>query len=303
MNMRTRWRDDFVRYAEAERRLSPNTVDGYRRDLDQFAEFLDGYHASRDWRWAALDRVAIRSFLGALEGRGLRRASIQRKLAAIRAFYAFLHRTDRIVANPARLVRAPRRERPLPGFLTEEAAATLLDGIAECAEAGGTAIELRRWALLELLYSCGIRLAEVHGLDRNTVDLMAGQVRVTGKGGVERIVPLGRPASTAVRAYLETRPEVETDALFLSSRGSRLSRRQIQRDVTRVLGSVADGERLSAHSLRHTFATHLLNRGADLVSVKEMLGHASLTTTRIYTHTSIERLKRVHAQAHPRGGE
>lgn len=303
MNMRTRWRDDFVRYAEAERRLSPNTVDGYRRDLDQFAEFLDGYHASRDWRWAALDRVAIRSFLGALEGRGLRRASIQRKLAAIRAFYAFLHRTDRIVANPARLVRAPRRERPLPGFLTEEAAATLFDGIAECAEAGGTAIELRRWALLELLYSCGIRLAEVHGLDRNTVDLMAGQVRVTGKGGVERIVPLGRPASTAVRAYLETRPEVETDALFLSSRGSRLSRRQIQRDVTRVLGSVADGERLSAHSLRHTFATHLLNRGADLVSVKEMLGHASLTTTRIYTHTSIERLKRVHAQAHPRGGE
>jgi len=297
------WREDFLRYAEAERRLSPNTVDGYRRDLAQFVEFLDGYYASEDWGWATLDRVAIRSFLGALEGRGLRRASIRRKLAAIRAFYAFLHRTDRILANPARLVRAPKRERTLPGFLTEEGAATLLDGIAERAEGGGGAIELRRWALLELLYSSGLRLAEIQRLDRNAIDLREGQVRVTGKGDVERIVPVGRRAATAVRAYLEVRPEAETDALFLSARGSRLSRRQIQRDVSRVLEGVADGERLSTHSLRHTFATHLLDRGADLVSVKELLGHASLTTTRIYTHTSVERLKRVHANAHPRGGE
>jgi len=214
-------------------------VDGYRRDLKQFAEFLDGYYAATDWTWAAMDRVAIRSFLGELEARGLRRTSIRRKLSAIRAFYAFLHRTERISANPARLVRAPARERTLPGFLTEDGAAALLDGIAARAGAGGEAIELRRWALLELLYSSGLRLAEVQGLDRSAIDLRGGQVRVTGKGGIQRIVPVGRRAARAVRAYLALRAEVESDALFLSNRGSRLSRRQIQRDVTRALEGVS----------------------------------------------------------------
>jgi integrase/recombinase XerC len=161
---------------------------------------------------------------------------------------------------------------------------------------------MRRRALLELLYSSGLRLAEIQGLDRPDIDLETGQVRVLGKGNAERIVPVGRRACHAVSAYLIRRPDTATEALFLSSRGTRLSRRQIQRDVTGALKTVADGERLSTHSLRHTFATHLLDRGADLVSVKELLGHASLTTTRIYTHTSIDRLKRVHAEAHPRGG-
>lgn len=301
--MTSGWRADFLRYAASERRLSPNTIDGYRRDLAQFATFLDEYNGGAGWSWDGLDRLTIRSFLGALESRGLARSSVQRKLAAIRAFYAFLHRTGRVDANPAKLVRAPRRERPLPGFLTEDSAETLFEAVAASALEDGGFLALRRRALLELLYSCGFRLAEVQGLDRSAIDLTGGQARVVGKGRVERVVPVGRRALSALRDYLRVRPAADSDAVFVSSRGSRLSRRQIQRDVTGTLDAVADGERLSTHSLRHTFATHLLDRGADLVSVKELLGHASLTTTRIYTHTSVERLKQVHARAHPRGGE
>jgi integrase/recombinase XerC len=303
MTSRIEWAEDFLRYAGKERRLSTNTIDGYARDLAQFADFLDGYVGSASWDWREVERLWIRSFLGSLETQGLRRSSVQRKLAAIRAFFAFLHRNERIEANPARLVRAPKRERTLPGFLTEEGAAALFESVAATAAAEGGFLPVRRWALLELFYSCGLRLAEVQGLDRSAIDLEVGQVRVRGKGSVERIVPVGSRAREAISAYLLLRPDTRTDALFVSSRGSRLSRRQIQRDVTGVLNAVADGERLSTHSLRHTFATHLLDRGADLVSVKELLGHASLTTTRVYTHTSVERLKRVHAEAHPRGGE
>ncbi len=299
---RIAWVEDFLRYAGKERRLSANTIDGYGRDLRQFADFLERHLAAVDWGWRDIDRVSIRSFLGSLESQGLKRSSIQRKLAAVRAFYAFLHRSGRIELNPARLVRAPRRERSLPGFLTEEGASTLFDMIDRQAEDDGGVLPMRRRALLELLYSSGLRLAEIQGLDRPDIDLETGQVRVLGKGNAERIVPVGRRACHAVSAYLIRRPDTATEALFLSSRGTRLSRRQIQRDVTGALKTVADGERLSTHSLRHTFATHLLDRGADLVSVKELLGHASLTTTRIYTHTSIDRLKRVHAEAHPRGG-
>ncbi len=315
MSARTEWVDDFLRYAEHERRLSPHTTSAYRRDVRQFAAFLDGYLGTAEWGWGQVDRLAIRSFLGALEKDGLRRASIQRKLSALRAFYAFLHRTDRVSSSPARLVRAPRRERPLPGYLTEEGADDLCARLAELARLEGGFLPLRRWALLELLYSCGIRLAEVQGLDVLDVDLRRREARVLGKGRKERVVPLGRGAVEAIEAYLPSRSEIlrtrprdagrpsGTRALFLSMRGARLSKRQIQRDVTAALRSVSEGERLSTHSLRHSFATHLLDRGADLVSVKELLGHASLSTTRIYTHTSVERLKRVHARAHPRGGD
>jgi len=301
--VRDGWVADFLRYAEHERRLSPNTVVAYRRDLEQFSVFLTGSEGTEGWDWAAVDRLSIRSFMGELEGRGLKRSSIQRKLAAVRAFFAFLNRTGRLATSPARLVRSPRRNQTLPGFLSEEKARELLDRVGEVATDGGDFLALRRWALLELLYSCGLRLAEVHGLDLGAVDTGGQQLRALGKGGKERIVPLGSGAVRAVEAYLEVRPRAGTRALLVSSRGSRLSRRQIQRDVTAALATVADGERLSTHSLRHTFATHLLDRGADLVSVKEMLGHASLSTTRIYTHTSVDRLKRVHSRAHPRGGE
>lgn len=303
MTRTSQWVEDYLRYAAHERRLSRNTIDGYRRDLDQFARFLDEARGSTDWLWADVDRRSIRSFMGSLESKGLKRSSVQRKLAAVRAFFGFLHRTGRLESNPAALVRSPKRDRSLPGFLTEDGARGLMESVGARARDESGVLSLRRWALLELLYSCGLRLAEVQGLDRASFDASGRQLRVVGKGGVERIVPVGERARVAVAAYLRTRPDADTDALFLSIRGGRLSRRQIQRDVTGALASVADGERLTTHSLRHTFATHLLDRGADLVSVKELLGHASLTTTRMYTHTSVDRLKRVHARAHPRGGE
>ena len=304
---RAAWVRDFLRNASAERRLSDHTVAGYRRDLAQFDAFVSGYEGTTDWGWGDVDRLSIRSFMGALERSGLKRSSIGRKLAAVRAFYAFLQRTDRVDASPARLVRAPRRARDLPSFLNEDQARDLLDAAGEAARRDGSALALRRWALLELLYSCGLRLAEAHALDAADVDPGTGQLRATGKGGKERIVPLGRPAAEALRLYLASRPagaataSDATDAVFLSTRGARLSRRQMQRDISAQLAGVADGERLTPHSLRHSFATHLLDRGADLVSVKEMLGHASLSTTRIYTHTSVDRLRRVHSRAHPRG--
>lgn len=328
---------DFLRYAEKERMLSPNTVEAYGRDLRDFASFLGGYLGSGGWSWPDVDRLAVRSFLGALEERGLARSTMGRKLSAVRVFFRFLHRTERVEANPARHVRTPRKERSLPGYLSADQAGELFDLLRRRAESGGGFVALRNRALLEVLYSCGLRLAEVRALDVPDVDLAAGRARVWGKGEKERIVPLGGAARRAVRAYLPARAELlrekRADAgpggpppgaaargegdggppagagpagglpptpLFVSVRGGRLSRRQIQRVVRRLLEAVARGEGLSTHALRHSFATHMLDGGADLTAVKELLGHASLSTTRVYTHTSRERLKEVYRQAHPR---
>lgn len=330
--------DDFLRYVGDERRLSPRTVEAYGRDLEQFSDFLDGWLGSDDWSWTDVDRLAVRSYLGELDGRGLKRSTMGRKLSAVRVFFRFLHRTERVEANPARHVRTPPAERTLPGYLSAEQADDLFELLRRRADADGGFLALRDRALVEVIYSCGLRLAEVRGLDLPDVDLASGQVRVTGKGDRERIVPLGRQARAAVRAYLPARAKLlrkrrdgaatgvgeppggragaevgsgpagsgasaDDDArlaLFLSTRGRRLSRRQTQRSVTGLLDAVAEGEGLSAHALRHTFATHMVDQGADLTAVKELLGHASLSTTRVYTHTSRERLRRVYRQAHPR---
>lgn len=317
---------DFLRYVEKERMLSPHTVDGYRRDLAAFTEFLDGYLGSLSWTWEDVDRLSVRGFLGELDRRGLARSTMARKLSAVRSFFAFLHRNGIVEASPARSVRSPSRERDLPGYLSAEQVERLFGLLRERAEADGGFLALRDRALVEILYSCGLRLAEVQQLDLQDVDLSARRVRVLGKGRKERIVPLGGPAASALRAWLPARSarlaELEGGApdrapkpedgrrsgsvprlpVFISVRGDRLSRRQIQRAVGGLLDAVAEGEDLSTHALRHSFATHMLDRGADLLAVKELLGHASLSTTRIYTHTSRERLKRVYRQAHPRAG-
>jgi integrase/recombinase XerC len=320
MSDRLAWLADFLRYAEKERLLSPHTVAAYRRDLLQLHRFFIDYYASEDWNWGEVDRLAIRSFLGSLEARALKRSTISRKLSAVRAFYAFLHRTERVSTNPARRVRGPRRERSLPGYLSEDRTEKMFEWLRLRAGADEGFVSLRNRALMELIYSCGLRLAEVQQLDLQDLDLRQGQVRVLGKGGKERIVPVGRDAAGALQRYLSCRRESgicdrEPDEsrggrgaarqvpVFLSTRGRRLSRRQIQRAVSRILAAASGGEKLSTHALRHSFATHLLDRGADLIAVKEMLGHASLSTTRIYTHTSVDRLRRVYQQTHPRAGE
>jgi integrase/recombinase XerC len=299
--------DDFLRYVAHERQLSPQTVRAYTDDLAEFADFLSRYYGSPEWDWAGVDRLAIRGFMGdCATRRGLAKSSIARKVSAIRSFYRYLHVEERVGANPARAVRSPKRDKTLPGFLTrEQMEAVFAD--AEVRAGDGRFHGMRNLAIVELFYSTGMRLSELQSLTVDQLDLVSERVRVMGKGRKERIVPVGRLAVRALRHYYEARTLVmaastrgDRRAIFVGQTGKRLTVRQIQNIVGAFLKQVADDHGLSTHSLRHTFATHLLDSGADLMAVKELLGHASLSTTQIYTHTSKERLKKVYRQAHPR---
>jgi integrase/recombinase XerC len=297
---------EYLRGIEHGRQLSPNTVAAYRRDLYEFAAFLDRYFNGADWTWDGVDRLALRGFLGELSRRGLARRSITRKMSAVRSFFRHLHREDLVEANPARAVRSPKIEKTLPSWLTRLEVDRMFD-IAEHGSADNTFRGTRDHAIVELFYATGIRLSELASLDIGSVDLVSEQARVLGKGRKERIVPIGGPAVAALRRHelrrreiLNRNPAGDRKALFLSQRGRRLSTRQIQNIVRGLLDSVADDAGLSTHSLRHSFATHLLDAGADLLAVKELLGHVSLSTTRIYTHIAKDRLKKVYDQAHPR---
>lgn len=296
--------EDFLRHLADERQLAPNTLKAYRRDLSQLEEFLDEYLGRESWRWGdpEVDRLALRSFLGWLGRKGLAKRSVARKLAAARTFFSFMHLEERIPANPGRTVRAPKLEKRLPGHLSASDVDTVF-GYAESRASENTLQGTRALVILELLYGSGLRLAELHGLDRSAVDRRTGQVRVLGKGSKERIVPVTASALRAIGRYEPRRQEVaprEEDALLVNADGGRLSRRSIQAAVRDALEQAAGARGLSSHALRHSFATHLMEAGADLLAVKELLGHVSLSTTQIYTHTSKERLLRVYRDAHPR---
>jgi len=299
--------DDFLRWIAHERQLSPQTVRAYTDDLGELQAFLDRYYGSGEWTWGGVDRLAIRSFMGDLATRkGNAKSSIARKLSAVRSFYRFLHVEERVDANPAKAVRTPKKDRTLPGFLTREQ----MDAIfadAEVRAGDGGFHGMRNLAIVELFYSTGMRLSELQGLNLEHVDIVSERVKVMGKGRKERIVPMGRLAVRALRHYYEGRTLVLAEstrgdrrAVFIGQTGKRLTVRAIQNIVKAFLKQVGDENGLSTHSLRHTFATHLLDGGAELMAVKELLGHASLSTTQIYTHTSKERLKQVYRQAHPR---
>jgi integrase/recombinase XerC len=299
---------DFLRHLADERQLSPNTVTAYRRDLADLTDFLTRYWGTPEWEWRTVDRLTLRSFMGALSRKGLARRTIGRKVSAIRTFFRFLHLEERLAKNPTRALRSPKAEKRLPGHLGHGDVQALFD-VAEARASENTLAGTRDLVILELLYGSGLRLAELHRLDLPRLDLVGEQVKVEGKGRKERIVPLTRAAITAVRRYEPRRDEAlalgagtasDRRALLLGPSGRRLSRRGIQRAVQRLLEAAGRGEELSVHSLRHTFATHLMDGGADLMAVKELLGHASLSTTQIYTHTSKERLKQVYRDAHPR---
>ncbi len=296
----------YLRNIADGRQLSVHTVAAYRRDLLELSAFLDQYFHTESWDWAGVDRLALRGFLGQLARRRLSRRSIARKLSAARSFFRWLHREEFVEANPARAVRSPRLERTLPGWLTRSETDRLFE-VAENRSAENTFSGVRDHAMLELFYAAGLRLSELCALDTVDVDLVGDQVKVKGKGRKERIVPLGRAAVQALRRWEPRRAEAaaagdaaDRKALFLSAHGRRLSRRRVQAIVSERLHAASDDSKLSTHSLRHTFATHMLDEGADLLAVKELLGHASLSTTRIYSHTSRERLKRVYEKAHPR---
>lgn len=304
-------RDAFLRHLSDERQLSAHTVAAYERDLTELEAFLDDYLGRSGWAWEEVDRLALRAFLGWCRRRGRSRRTVARKLSAARTFFRFLHLEERVPANPTRGVRAPRVDRKLPGHLTPPDVRVVFE-VAEARAAENTLQGARDLLVLELLYGSGLRLSELHALDLDAIDRPRALVRVTGKGRKERIVPVTASALVALERYEPRRAEVrggpgarsgDGGAILLNARGGRLSRRSIQSTVTRCLEAAAGARGLSTHALRHSFATHLLEGGADLLAVKELLGHVSLSTTRIYTHTTRERLLRVYRDAHPRSGE
>lgn len=294
---------EFLRHLADERQLSPNTVRAYERDLGDLAEFLTGYYGTPDWRWSHVDRLTLRSFMGWGKRRGLARRTLARKLSAVRTFFRFLHLEGSLERNPARAIRGPRGGRRLPGHLAEAGIGRVF-AIAEADAAENTLKGTRTLLILELLYGSGLRLAELHGLDLGALDRVGDQVRVLGKGRKERIVPVTTPALTALRRYEPRREETGAPSgrgpLLVNPKGERLSRRSVQSSVRELLERAGESDGVSVHSLRHSFATHMLDGGADLMAVKELLGHVSLSTTQIYTHTSKERLRSVYRNAHPR---
>lgn len=302
--------DEFLEHLAKERDQSPHTIKAYRRDLTMFVEFANR-HGGGDWTWASVDRLTIRSFLGEFERRRLARRSAARALSALRSFFRYLQVHRGITNGVARAARIPKVAKRLPSYLRREQTEALFAASEERAKSGDFGA-VRDHAMLELFYSSGLRLSELAGADVGDLDLLSNRIRVRGKGRKERIVPVGRKAESALRDYLDQRDRlverVRGDrrapfqrALFLSPRGRRLSPRSVQRRIHGLYrGAGITGQRV--HSLRHTFATHLMDQGADLRAVQELLGHASLATTQVYTHTGIQRLKDVHRQAHPRGG-
>ena len=298
---------DFLTHLAKERDVSPNTVKAYGRDLRDFVRFLAGYYGTASWSWEGVDRLAMRGFLAQLARRGLSRRTMARTLSAVRSFYRFMHRNEVVDANPARSVSAPRLEKHLPGYL-DRAQIDLLFQMAEVRAWDGGFVDVRNLAILELFYSTGMRLSELQGLSRGDLDLVTQQVKVRGKGRKERIVPVGDHATRALRNYEAKRDELlrgvgavgDRNAYFLARTGKRIGVRAVQKAVSLFLDQIDEDAGLTVHSLRHTFATHLLDAGADLRVVQELLGHASISTTQIYTHTSVERLKQVYRKAHPR---
>jgi integrase/recombinase XerC len=294
-------RDGFLEYLSSERDYSPHTVAAYRRDVDEYLAFLAAYWNVAQPDLAQADPLTLRGFLGELSRRGAGRKTLGRKLSAIRSFYRYGMRVGALSANPARRVATPRTPRRLPKVLPERDLCRALDLLAE----GDGATARRDSAILELLYGEGIRLAELAGLRWPQVDLEERTLTVVGKGKRERRLPLGARAAQALRRLREEPPRPLAGAgsgPVIAGRGPGrpLSRRQLQRIVARVLRRLAEGSSVSPHALRHSFATHLLNAGADLMAVKELLGHASLSTTQTYTHVSRSHLKRIYQQAHPR---
>ena len=296
----------FLKHLESERRLSPRTVVSYRKDLEDLQRFLDDHYGGGEWGWGTLKRIDFRAFMGWCGRKRLTRRTVARKLSAIRTFFRFLHLEDRVPNDPVRTLRSPRIEKRLPGHATAGNIEAVFFG-AEAGAAGNTFRGTRNLVILELLYGSGLRLSELHGLDLSDLELGQEQAKVLGKGSKERLVPITGSARRAIGRYLPRRLEVgdgsfapDREALLLNPAGKRLSRRSIQTVVRRFLDDAAPGEGLSAHALRHSFATHLLDAGADLMAVKELLGHVSLSTTQVYTHTSKERLRQVYRSSHPR---
>lgn len=290
---------DFLDYLTYERNVSINTIGAYRDDLESFVGFLcnDYFTMGRDLvDLRSVDHLTIRAYLAHLARRKLARTSIARHLSALRTFFKYLMREGLAEVNPARGVATPKREKHLPSVMQTSEIALLLEQPDLSTNLG---IRDRAW--LELLYASGLRISELVGIDIDDIELRARLVKVRGKGSKERIVPFGSKAEEAVRAYLAVRDgDAEENALFLNYRGARITTRSVRRLFDGYLRDASLRSGISPHTMRHSFATHLLNAGADLRGIQELLGHASLSTTQKYTHLNDWQLIAVYKKAHPR---
>lgn len=295
----------WVTHLAAERGLSDHTVRAYESDLTSLATFVSerGLH-----RWRDVDLRVLRLWLAAQHHQGAERSSMARRTTAVRVFFAWAYRTGAVDANPASGLRSPRTTRLLPPTLDRDVVTKVFDHldqrIADAETDMDQVMALRDLAIVEVLYSSGMRVAELCGLDVGSLDEDRRLARVRGKGNRERVVPLGEPALNALDSWLAVRPQllgpVSESALFLGRRGGRIDPRVVRRIVHAALAAVPEAPQLGPHGLRHAMATHLLEGGADLRSVQEILGHSSLATTQVYTHVTNERLRSAFKQAHPR---
>ncbi len=294
---------DFLDYLTYERNASGNTIAAYRDDLESFVSFLcnDYFTLGRDLLdLRRVDHLTIRSYLAHLARKKLARSSTARHLSALRSFFKFLMREGDVEANPARTVATPKREKHLPAVMQTSEVALLIDQPDASRKLGA-----RDRAFLELLYASGLRISELVGIDLDDLELRTRLVKVHGKGSKERIVPFGSKAEAALRAWLAVRGELAHDpdeqAIFVNYRGERITARSVRRLFDGYIGKAALRSGISPHTMRHSFATHLLTAGADLRTIQELLGHASLSTTQKYTHLNDWQLIEVYKKAHPRG--
>jgi integrase/recombinase XerC len=297
------WIDEYSNYLKLEKNVSPHTLRNYLSDLRQFEEFLSQRAEENAEKKIPLEAVTVhvvRAYLASLSKHN-RKSSIGRKLAALKGFFRYLLREKKIQSDPLAWISTPKQEKPLPAFLSVDDVFLLLGGIQ-----GDGLLTIRDRAILETLYSTGVRVSELVGLDWNDVDFQLGIIRVVGKGSKERIVPIGEMALKALRNYgdeqaIKWRRAAKGETpVFLNHRGGRITTRSVGRLVEKYLKAAGIAVRMGPHGLRHSFATHLLNGGADLRVIQELLGHASLSTTQRYTHLNLDQLTAVYDKAHPR---
>lgn len=294
--------DNFLRYLDAERNYSNKTILAYHTDLEEFIAFVEQRFDSRYFTLNDISKNEIRSFLGHLSRNQLQKKSIARKLSSVKSFFRYLTKNQLITSNPAKLVSTPKYEKKVPSFFTQEQLTSLFDLIDTSTPEG-----CRDKAILELFYSAGMRLSELINLNERDINFSNHTVSVFGKGSKQRIIPIGTEALKELTTYLSVKstilrnhPLIDPQALFIVPSGKRITAIAVQRLVRKYLLQVSDAKKLSPHVLRHSFATHLLDNGADMLAVKELLGHENLSTTQIYTHVTMERLKNAYKKSHPR---
>jgi integrase/recombinase XerC len=286
--------DRYIDTVRRERLFSMHTVTAYRADLEQLNTFVTDHFESDDVNPKRIDTITLRLFLGELADAELRPRSIARKTTAIRSFFQYLLKKGVIEENPARSLKTPKIPRDLPDVVDASDMKDVFDAIPDDDENS-----LRDRAILELFYSTGIRLSELVSLQRDSIDWNGMTIRVLGKGNRERIIPFGKTAQKALMSFIAATGSV-TPSVFVNKNGRPISRRTVQRVVEKYISMASEVKKQSPHVIRHSFATHLLDRGADLRAVQELLGHKNLSTTQIYTHVSVERLKRIYQEKHPR---